>query len=109
MLDDAEDAGVPAWESCFSNSLILNFIDSKSIDVLSVGVDADVELSGDGALLLLLVTCAGAMATVWPGIGCGLVSYTQSAFLDRTQLLQGDSLLQRILRRLHKVHELVGH
>lgn len=73
MKDELDEAGVPPWESCSSSSLILSFIDSKSINVLSADVDALVELSGDGVLLVLAIG-AGAIGMVWPGIGCGLVS-----------------------------------
>lgn len=48
----------------------------------------------------------GAIGTLWPVAVLAVGSYTQFEFLDRTQLLQGVSLLQRSLRRRQRVHEL---
>lgn len=49
---------------------------------------------------------AGAMVIGLPGSGCRVVSYTHTAFLERTQLLQGVSLLHLILRCLHTAQDL---
>ena len=96
------------WESCSSSSCILSLMDSKSIDGWSVEIEAVLEFRKDG-VVALPAAGAGAMATARPNTGCRLVSYTHSTFLERTQLLQGVSLLQRILRRLQRVQELMGH
>jgi hypothetical protein len=82
-----------------------------SMDVWSVDAEVTTDAGDTNVLTLLVLSLgagAGAMVIGWPGSGCGSVSYTHIAFLERTQLLQGVSLLHLILRRLHSVHELLG-
>lgn len=102
------------WDSRSSSSCILSLIESMSMEGWSGIAEAAVDCGdSDGVTLAVLRpgagAGAGAIVTGWPGSWCGVASYTHTAFLERTQLLQGVSLLHFILRCLHNAHEPSGY
>jgi hypothetical protein len=125
VSDDVAEVLLVVIDNRLSSSRILIFRPSISRDDEVLAIETPVLSGVVSALLWSKLTVSlqsererqrdmrevdtGAIGTLRPVVVLEVASYKQSKFLDRTQLLQGVSLLQRSLRRRQRVHELTRY